>query len=107
MKYGSPFEAFHCLAKIHVAQIKIVPASFLKPGACPIAAAAAAFFKVVSASPRVLGRQFHSGERGSSGDGYSKREAAGHVEINGGLPLSVGLRLVKAIWRSFSIKLGR
>ena len=31
------------------------------------------------------------------GDGYSKREAVGHVEINGGLPLSVGLRLVKAI----------
>ena len=45
-------EAFHCLAKIHVAQIKIVPASFLKPGACPIAAAAAAFFKVVSVSDR-------------------------------------------------------
>jgi len=25
--------------------------------------------------------------------GHSKREAAGHVEINGGLPLSVGLAL--------------
>jgi len=37
MRHGSPFEAFHCLAKIHVAQIKTVPASFLKPGACPTA----------------------------------------------------------------------
>ena len=102
MRHGSPFEVFYYLAKIQVAQIKIVPAS-LKPGACSIATT---FFKVVAASERgPWGSNLiqERGEAWETGTPSGKQPAM----LNGGLPLSVGLRPVKAIWRSFSTKLGR